>query len=200
MNEVFLAKLRVQEKFDNNGRIFSVASTQHVPAMGNNVNPPKNANLGDSETVTASVSAPPPAPTRVASADAGSSSSTFGSLFGSGGGVTKWFRGGDEDKPPPPSAVAAAPKPRTAAQPKIATAHPAAGAIRPAQPAQPRSQVAEERKPAPAAQQQPVATANALPTPAPAPATAQAQAPGMLSGAAPVVSSSSFDSRWGSMR
>src|SRR5437588_830392 len=29
MNDVFLAKLRSQDKFDNNGRIFSLASTQH---------------------------------------------------------------------------------------------------------------------------------------------------------------------------
>jgi len=200
MNELFAAKLRAQDKFDNNGRIFSLASTQHVPAMGNNVNPPKNLGLnGDTETTTASVSAPPPAPVHVASADAGASPSMFGSLFGSG---SKWF-GGDSDKPPtPPAPAAAAPKSRTAAQPKTAIAHAAPGAIRPAQPAQPRSQVAEERKPAPA--QQPTATASAWPTPAPAPAPAapqaQAPAPGMISGAAPVVQSSSFDSRWGSMR
>ena len=185
MNELFLAKLRSQgDKFDNNGRVFSVASTQHVPAMGNNVNPPKTANLGDAETTTASVSPPapppPPAATRVASADAGPSPSMFGS-------VTKWFKGGEEDQPPP--ATAAAPKPRPAAQPKIAAAHPAAGAVRPAQP---RSQIAEERKPAPAApQQQPTVTANAWPTPAAA--QAQASAPGVISGAAPVVSSGNFD-------
>jgi murein L,D-transpeptidase YafK len=202
MNELFVAKLRSQgDKFDNNGRVFSLASTQHVPAMGNNVNPPKNLGLnGDSETTTASVS-PPPAPVHVASADAGSSPSTFGSLFSSGGSVTKWFKSGD-DKPAetPPALTAAAPRSRTAAQPKVAATHPAAGAIRPAQP---RSQVAEERKPAPAAApQQPVATANAWPTPAPAsaPALAQAQAPGMISGAAPTVSSSNFSSRWGDMR
>src|SRR5262249_60424318 len=77
MNELFVAKLRSQgDKFDNNGRVFSLASTQHVPAMGNNVNPPKNLGLNGDDT-TASVSSPPPAPppasTRVASADAGSS-------------------------------------------------------------------------------------------------------------------------------
>ena len=185
MNELFLAKLRSQDKFDNNGRIFSLASTQHVPAMGNNVNPPKNANLGDSETtITASVS-PPPATARVASADAGSPS-----MFGS---VTKWFKG-DADTPAEAQPAPAAAKPRTAAQPKIAATRPAAGAVRPAQS---HTQVAEERKPAPAApQQQPVATANALPTPAPA----QAAAPAMISGAAPVVSSSNFNNRWGDMR
>jgi murein L,D-transpeptidase YafK len=196
MNEIFLAKLRSQDRFDNSGRVFSLASTQHVPAMGNNVNPPKIANPGDSETTTASVS-PPPAPVHVASADGGASPSMFGSLFSSG---NKLF-GGDKPAEAQPAPAAAAPKARTPAQPKIATAHaqPAAGAIRPAQP---RSQVAEERKPAAAAPQQPVATANAWPTPAPSPAPTQAQAaaPGMISGAAPVVQSSTFNNRWGDMR
>jgi murein L,D-transpeptidase YafK len=201
MNELFVAKLRSQDRFDNNGRIFSLASTQHVPAMGNNVNPPKNVGLtGDTETTTASVSAPPPAPVHVASADAGASPSMFGGLFGSG---SKLF-GGDSEKPAaaPPAPAAAAPKPRTAAQPKIATAHaqPAAGAIRPAQPAQPRSQVAEDRKAAPAAPQQATATASAWPTPAPAAPQAQSPAPAMISGAAPVVQSSTFNNRWGDMR
>ena len=187
MNELFLAKLRSQDKFDENGRVFSLASTKRVPAMGNNVNPPKTANLGDSETTTASVPPPAPAPTRVASAD--------------------WFRLVRLDVRQPvvgqqvvrqrrfepaaagqPAQAAAAPKarPATATQPKTATAQ--AGAIRPAQSAQPRPQVAEERKPAP------TATASAAPAPA------QAQPPAMLSGAAPVVSSSSFDGRWGGLR
>jgi murein L,D-transpeptidase YafK len=195
MNELFLARVRSQDKFDENGRIFSLASTKHVPAMGNNVNPPKTANLADAETTTASVPppAPTPPPTRVASADAGSGSSgsMFGSLFGSGG---KWFGGGDSSQQPPaqPAPAAAAPKPRAAAQPKLATAHPAAGAIRPAQP---HAQVAEERKPTPpAAVQQPASTATASAAPVPA------QAPGMMSGAVPVVSSNNFDSRWGAVR
>jgi hypothetical protein len=193
MNELFLAKLRSKDKFDENGRIFSLASTQRVPAMGNNVNPPKNANLGDAETTTASVPSPAPAPTppptRVASADAGSGSSgsMFGSLFGSGG---KWFGSGESSQPPPaqPAPAAAAPKPRAAAQPKLATAQPAAGAIRPAQPG---PKVAEERKPAP---QQPAPTVSAAAAPAQAPAS------GMMAGATPVVSSGSFDSRWGAVR
>ena len=186
MNELFVARLRSQDKFDNNGRIFSLASTQHVPAMGNNVNPPKNLGLnGDAETTTTASVSPPPAPVHVASADGGAS------MFGS---VTKWFKGDDKPAEVPPSPTAAAPKSRTAAQPKIAATHPAAGAIRPAHPAQPRAQVAEERKPAPAATQPPVATANAWPT------QAQAAAPGMISGAAPVVQSSTFNSRWGDMR
>jgi murein L,D-transpeptidase YafK len=190
MNELFLAKLRSQDKVDQNGRIFSLASTQHVPAMGNNVNPPKNANLGDAETTTASVPpAPTPPPARVAVADAGSGSSgsMIGSLFGSG---SKWFGGGNADQPPPAQPAPAAAKPRPAAQPKVAAAHPAAGAIRPAQP---HVQAAEERKPAP---QQPAPTATA--SAAPAAAQPQAPAPGWI-GTAPV-SSNSFDSRWGAVR
>jgi len=191
MNELFLAKLRSKDKFDENGRIFSLASTQRVPAMGNNVNPPKNANLGDQETTTASVPAPPP-PTRVASADPNAPGSMFGSLFSSG---SKWFAGGDS-KEQPPAQPAAAPKartPATAAQPKTLTAHAPAGAIRPAQP---RSQVAEERKPAPQ-QPAPVATASAAPTPAPA--QSATAAPAWIGGTAPV-SGNSFDSRWGGVR
>jgi murein L,D-transpeptidase YafK len=191
MNELFLAKLRSKDKFDENGRIFSLASTQRVPAMGNNVNPPKNANLGDQETTTASVPAPTPPPTRVASADAGASGSMFGSLFSG----SKWFGGGDKEQPPTP-APAAAPKartPATASQPKTLTAHAPAGAIRPAQP---RTQVAEEHKPAP---QQPPPTATASAAPTPAPAQQPTAAPGWIGGTAPV-SGNSFDSRWGGLR
>jgi murein L,D-transpeptidase YafK len=193
MNEVFLTKLRSQDKFDNGGRIFSLASTQHVPAMGDNVNPPRNPNASDADAPTASVL--PPAATHVASADAGSSSSSmFGSLFGS-----RWFGGASDPPAPQPAPAAAAPKARPAAQPKTAVAHNSPGAIRPSPPAPPHPQVAEERKPAPQ-QPAPVATANASAWPVQAAATAPAQAPGMISGAAPVMSSSSFDSRWGGMR
>ena len=197
MNEIFLAKLRSQDKFDENGRIFSLASTKHVPAMGNNVNPPKTANLGDAETTTASVPpppTPPPHPRRLRRfGRSGSSGSMFGSLFGSG---SKWFGSGDSSQPPQaqPAPAAAAPKarPATAAQPKTATAHPSAGAIRPAQSARrgrrsPRS--ASPRRRSSRRPPQPRA-------PRRRPRQAQPRA-GMMSGAVPVVSSNSFDSRWG---
>jgi murein L,D-transpeptidase YafK len=191
MNPVFLAKVRSQDKFDENGRIFSLASTQHVPAMGNNVNPPKIP--ADADTTTASVA--PAAPSaRVASADTGSSQSMFGSLFSS-----KLFglRGDTEPQAQPQQP---APKPRPAAEARATPApRNAAGAIRPTQPAPPHPQVAEERKPAPPSPA-PTATASNWPTPAPAPAPVPAPAPGMITGAAPVVSSNSFESRWGGMR
>ena len=206
MNEVFLAKLRSQDKFDQNGRIFSLASTQHVPAMGNNVNPPKISN--DADTTTASV-AQPAASTRVASADSGSSPSMFGSLFNTSGAVTKWFglRDDADAKVQAPPAPAPAPKARPVAPAKTAAVHNSAGAIRPAQPAPPHPQIAAERKPAPpqapqqqAAPQQPAPAASASAWPTPAPAPAPAASPGLIAGAAPVVSSNSFESRWGGAR
>ena len=84
-------------------------------------------------------------------------------------------------------------KPRPAEHKTTAVAArsaPAAGAIRPAAPQQPQqpqhAQVAEAQKPAPA--------------PAPAPAAKPAPAGGLIAGAAPVVSSNSFDNRWGAWR
>jgi len=191
MNKLFLAKLRQQDRVDESGRVFSLASTAHVPDMGHNVNPPKIT--GDSDTTTASVPPPAaPAPAapqaaRVASADGGSSTNMFG-------GLSKWFGGGN-DAPPPQPAPAPAPttKPKADAKPRPAVHH------------APRPQVAE--KPATAAPA-PVATASpapapvaaAAPAPATAPAPAQAAAPNLIAGAQPVVSSGSFDSRWGGLR
>jgi hypothetical protein len=117
----------------------------------------------------------------------------FGSLFGS-----KWFGGSDAPPPAQPAPVAAAPKARPAAQPKTAIAHNSPGAIRPSQPVPPPAQVADKPAPQPA----PVATASAggWPVKDAGAAPAAAPAPGMISGAAPVVSGSSFDSRWGAVR
>ncbi len=179
MNKIFLAKLRSQDRFDEGGRVFSLASTQHVPEMGNNVNPPKN--FGDGDT-TASVPAPAPQPTRVASADNAvptrSLSTTDDRSPSAFSRVGKWFGFGGNDAPPPPAQEAApAPKPKVAA----AKAHAP----------KPTRQVAE--RPTPPA---PVAAA----APGPAPALAPSQAPAVMAGAQPVVSSNSFDSRWGGMR
>jgi hypothetical protein len=186
MNEVFLAKVRSQDRFDNNGRIFSLASTQHVPAMGNNVNPPR---IADSDTATATVAAPaasaPATGTRVASADAGSTPNPLG---GVGSAVSKWLGfGSDTESNPQP---AAAPKPRPAVAKTSAPAnHRTAAASRPAQSAPSRTPAAEERQ-----------TAAAAPPPAAPAAAAPAYAPALIAGAAPVVSSNSFEGRWGGMR
>jgi hypothetical protein len=81
--------------------------------------------------------------------------------------------------------MAPAPKPRPVVEAKAAApvVRHSPGAIRPAQPVPP-PQVAEAPRPAPA----PAVTASAAP------------APGLIAGAQPVVSSNSFESRWGAFR
>jgi murein L,D-transpeptidase YafK len=207
MHPIFLSRLRPQEKFDNEGRVVSLGSLSHVPAMGNNVNPPRTGEE------TASVAQPPsragapatdarqnPQGTRVASADASQQAgSLFGNLFASNADqgasdksanpldrVGKWF--GLRSEPEPQAAPPAAKSRPVAEHKTAANARPAAGAIRPA----PQPQVAETQKPAPPAPVAPAAVASATPAPA---ATSS-----LMAGAAPVVSSNSFDSRWGSWR
>jgi murein L,D-transpeptidase YafK len=199
MHPLFLAKLQSQDKFDNGGRIFSLAPTAHVPAMGNNVNPPRVPN--ETDTTTASVtmqasSEQAPAPqTRVASADAGQSGgSVFGSLFSSdnkrsGSIMSSWFGSRDSEPQAQP-----APKPRTPEVKSAARSSP--GAIRPTPAAS--SQIAQQQKRPAAAS----ATASA-PAPAPAPtataSAAPAPAPGLIAGAQPVISSNNFEGRWGGL-
>jgi murein L,D-transpeptidase YafK len=179
MNKLFLAKVRADEnRATSNSPVFSLASDAHVPAMGNNVNPPREP---DTPATTASVT-PPPAPAAaprvVASADAGTSHSTFGSLL-----PTKWF--GHDDPPPAPSQAAAPPKPRPVAEAKADPRH-ARAAAHP--PTATRPQIAEHKTtPTPKA---PVVAAAQPPAPVPQP-------PAMMVGSAPVVSGTNFNSRWG---
>jgi len=188
MNKLFLAKLKEEDSKRNGGNpIFALMSDQHVPAMGNNVNPP---HLPDAVTTTTASVAPPPAapPTHVASADTGASHSMFRSLAPS-----NWF--GHEDTPPPaPTQALTQPKPRPTVEAKAEPPHHAHASPHATQS---RPQVAEHKQAPP---QAPAPVANAAP-PAP-PATPPAwpapapQAPAQMAGAAPVVSSSSFNSRW----
>jgi hypothetical protein len=189
MNELFLAKLHSQDKVDEGGRVFSLSSTQHVPDMGHNVNPPHPQ--GDSPATTGSA-----APTaRVASADGAVPSRSLSSpnddkSDGAISRMTRWFGfGGDDAAPPPQPQSAPAPKPRTAA--KADTRH--APATRPSQ--APHSQAAAATPaPAPSTTQAPAPAQAPAQWPTPAPA-----APPVMAGAQPVVSSGSFDSRWGGM-
>jgi murein L,D-transpeptidase YafK len=179
MNQLFLAKLKAEDSKLNSGSpIFALMSNQHVPAMGNNVNPPR---LPDADTTTTASVAPAPPP-RVASADSGESHSMFRSLT-----PGNWFGHDDTPPPAPTQTMAQQPKPRPTVDAKAEAAH----HTRPTPPAHP--QVAE-RKPAPP--QAPAATASATPAAPPAPQAPAAQAPALMAGAAPVVSSSSFNSRW----
>ena len=197
MNELFLAKLHDQDKFDEGGRVISLASHQHVPDMGNNVNPPHPHGVQAEAALTTGSATPAPA-TRVASADGSVptrslAAPTEDKSDGAINRMTRWFGFGSSDAAPPPPQPQAAPatKPRTEA--KADTRH--APASRPSQAAAPHSQVSEERKPA--------ATAATTPAPAPAAGQAPAQWPApapaapVMSGAQPTVSSGSFDSRWG---
>jgi murein L,D-transpeptidase YafK len=191
MHPTFLAKLKAQDQFDNGGRIFSLASTSNTPPLPPNVNPPRVP--GETDTTTASVAVARPAPravqtatndpkppqntARVADAAPSQSGSVFGSLFSS--------LGLNNSEPEP---AASAPKPRPVAEVKPAATpvRHSPGAIRPAQPVGPPPQVAEAPKPAPA--------------PAPAATASAAPAAGMMAGAQPVVSSNSFENRWGGFR
>jgi murein L,D-transpeptidase YafK len=174
MNKLFLAKLRSQDKFDEGGRIFSLASTARVPDMGNNVNPPKGSL--ESDTISA---APAPPPARVASADGGAPSSVAGNQGGPAASqnaidrVSNWLGFGANEPAPPPATAApvAKPKPEAKAAPR-----PAAGARKPAVAPTPPAAV-----PASAAAQP------AAPPPTP---------PALIAGAQPVISSNSFETRW----
>ena len=181
MNPLFLAKLKADEdKLTGTSTIFSLASSQHVPAMGNNVNPPRPPDT-DATATTASVA--PAAPVaRVASADTGASHSMFRSLV-----PGNWFGHGDTQPPPvAPNQPVALPKPRPAIAAKVETSRHARQAPHPTPSAHP--QVAERKQPP----QAPAVAANVAPAP-PAPAP---QAPALIAGAAPVVSTTSFNTRW----
>ena len=196
MNKLFLAKVRAEEnKLTSSSPVFALGGEQHVPAMGNNVNPPR---LPDTPT-TASVAPPAPAPAQeprvVATAGAGTSHSMLGNLL-----EHKWF--GQGDTPPAQAQNRPAtqpPRSRPVAEAKAEPRHHPRDAHAAAHPAPPRPQVAE-RKPAPAHTQAPAPapqTANATAAPWPAPA---AQTPALMAGAAPVVSGNNFNSRWGEVR
>ena len=186
MHPTFLAKLKSQDQFDNGGRIFSLASTASTPPLPPNVNPPRMPGETDTTTATtttASLAAPRSAPRTAAASEPKPAAqngtrvadaqpgSMFGSLFGSLG------LGNSEPEPAP----AAKPRPAVEAKPAAPAVRHSPGAIRPTQPVPP-PQVAEAPKPAPAV------TASAAPAPA------------LIAGAQPVVSSNSFESRWGAFR
>jgi murein L,D-transpeptidase YafK len=185
MNKLFLAKVRAEEnKLTSSSPVFALGE-QHVPAMGNNVNPP---HLPDTAT-TASVA--PPARV-VATADAGTSHSTFGNLL-----PNKWFGQGDTPPAHAQNQPATPPRSRPVAEAKVEPRHHPHEARAAAHPAPTRPQIAE-RKPAPRQAPAPAApTASAAAAPWPAPA---AQTPALMAGAAPVVSGNNFNSRWGEVR
>jgi murein L,D-transpeptidase YafK len=176
MHPAFLAKLKPRSLIDFD-RLTGASSDVKAPdgPLPPNANPPR---APDSDATSAFAAAPAPTHTVAAAAET-PSESTFQKMG-------RWFGFGSNDAPPTTVAATTKPKPtQTAAGAPKPVHPPPAPAATPA--AKPKSQVevAHAASPAPAAP--------AAPSPPPA-------NPGVMAGAAPVVPSGSFESRWGGMQ
>ncbi|RAI39323.1 L,D-transpeptidase family protein [Rhodoplanes roseus] len=211
MHPTFLAKVNTNETFVANGRRVASLPPQSPGGKATLVYLPNQTAVAsaDPETTSGVIGS-----TRVASADG--SAPVLGNLFGSSGepapasssgsGIGKWFGfGKSEDTPPPanpkPAAAPAAkptatakggakPAPAPTSQTMLASSSSrpvALGAIRPTTTQAGGQSQAEAR---------PQGTAQAK---AEAPAGAAYTAGTLMPGAKPVLSSSSFDGRWGGM-
>ncbi len=173
MNAVFAAKLPDGQTglSDSNTADLAVASYSTTPStLPQTVNPPHAP-----EPVVA-VAPPPPAPTpatRVASADSSAKSEGFFTSLARKIGIGN----SDTTASPPP------PKPRVVEAKNVAPKP--APAPRPAEtrPTEPKPAATAQAKPAPQAEQSPTTTANAT-----------------MAGAQPIVSGSSFDSRFSALK
>jgi len=222
MHPTFLAKLKAREISDSDGRMRVVSTPVAPMSMGNNVVPPRES--GNTGSVADGADAPPrngpqrkgasTAVTAVAAEDPSPSDRLFGNLFKTASAEAK------PASPPPPGALAtmgrwiglrgpetveapqqtpaqtAAAKPAKPA-PAAAPANtgvtasitaPVAGASRP-QP--PKTESQQKVAEAPDPQSRPATNA---------PAANPASGASLMSGAQPVLPSSSFDSRWGGLR
>jgi hypothetical protein len=225
MHPVFLAKLKQQQRevLDNDGRVQPLAPVAAPGSLPTTVNPPREPDYQATGTVvTADVpvprtapqrkvgSAPAQTPTQVAAHSSETRSGLFGNLFTSNNSAQSsegvfsrmgrmiGLRGAEQDvapPPPPPKPKASAPRPA-----QTAAARPAAPQPRPAPQSEPapREPVAQ----APASQPGAVRPPAAVPSQeaaAPPPAR-PANSASLMSGAQPVVPSSSFDNRWSGLR
>ncbi len=197
MHPVFLAKLNPRQIRDPDGTVRTVVETRAPGTIPDTVNPPRAPEVAEASTGSVPAASAPrsqatassgnmftrlfnsePAPQSPPKSESGFEQvkSSVGRLFG---------MGGDDKKPTPPparSAAAPAPKPAPAARPAPApAASPAATAATaadrtPARPPQVAAQASE-----------------------PSVRTSSANA-GLMTGAAPVVPSGSFDNRWSGLR
>jgi murein L,D-transpeptidase YafK len=227
MHPVFLAKLKQQQRevLDNDGRVQALAPVATPGSLPSTVNPPREADFQATGTVvTADVPMPraapqrkvgtvpasAPAPTRVASNEPApqARSGLFGNLFASNNsaqpnegvfsrmGRMIGLRGAEPQAAPQP-----APKPAAAPRPaQTAAARPSAPQPKPVPPqeAAPREQAAQA--PAYPSAVRPQATPPSQEAAAQQPPARPANSASLMSGAQPVVPSSSFDSRWSGLR
>ena len=181
MHPVFVAAVKRNE-IGVAPSAFSLASTPGtIPAT---VRPPRIPELADSPIVAEA--APAPAARPAAEKNSDGAFDRMARMFG--------LRGSDPEPAAAPEPMPA-PKPRPAARPVHEAAH---GAIRP--------KPAEAAEPIRAAESRPAAVPVSAPAPAPAPVAAPRPAPAQpptataMNGAAPVVPTGSFESRWSAFR
>ncbi len=196
MNKVFAARVpdgNTGLSEGGDGQSLSLLSLSRAPGtIPSHVNPPRapsdNLLLGapqEPKLAAAPASAPAlaPAPTRVANAEPVAQSGGFFSSLARKVGI-----GGTADST---ASTANTPPPAAAAKPKIIEA-------KRAEPA-PRPEVAVPRPSAPKAEPKQAASRPSL-KPSVSDSPAPAAAPAQVAGSAPIVSSNSFDSRFGAMK
>jgi murein L,D-transpeptidase YafK len=204
MHPSFAAKLKAGGQYDESGRYLIASGDSSTPPLPPTVNPPKNLVAGgDTTSATPEPAVQRSTTVRTASAEAGGKGSSqggglFGNLFSdSSSTVSNLFgmRGAKDDVPPPASAKSAASKaqPRPTPPKAVAAAAPprpaATASLRPTTPATGAASHTASADKSAAQPSSPAAFA-----PAATPST------GMMAGAAPVMQTSSFESRWGGLR
>jgi len=171
MNPAFAAKFKPADIFDNDGRVHTFVTASAPGTVPATPNPPR-------------------APEATSANQAGNADNPLERMTST---VSKWvgLRSADQPPPEPPSTPVVLPRPK--AKP-VQTA----AAIRPPLQQQPPSQQQPPMAPTPVANSQPQ-IADAPPS-APPPSSAPTAPTNVMTGAQPVVPSSTFDSRWSAVR
>jgi murein L,D-transpeptidase YafK len=177
MNQVFAARLKPTDTFDSDGRVHTFVTASAPSTIPATVNPPR---------------APDAAPTN----QTGSTDNPFARVTST---VSKWVGLGSAEPPPPepPATPVVLPKPKAKPVQTVAAVRP------PPQRPEPPSQQQQQPTPTPAANPQPQIDADqpsAPPPSSPPPVNTSAASPTVMSGAQPMVPSTTFDSRWSAVR